>query len=111
VPGYLGRVGSQRNLVSVTRASQNRVFYRQFPVEQGRGGPGHPRWYSGAFNLKDSTTLEPPDATAETTFTTKQGRTYWVPLQGWHNLLMRGKRGWPMQRYPFTWIGAVVLDE
>ena len=49
--------------------------------------------------------------TAETTFTTKKGRTYRVLLQGWYNLLMRGKRGLPMQHYPFTLARAVVLDE
>ena len=32
-------------------------------------------------------------------------------MQGWHNLLMRGKRDLPMHRYPFTLIRAVVLDE
>ena len=61
--------------------------------------------------MKDSTTWGPPDETAETTFTTKEGCIYRVQLQGWHNLLMRGKRGLPMHRYPFTLIRAVVLDE
>jgi hypothetical protein len=108
---YLGRVGSHRNLVSVVRAAENRVFYRQFPTDQGNERQGHPRWYGAPFALKDSTTWGPPDQTAETTFSTRQGRTYRVQLQGWHNLLMRGKRSLPMHRYPFTLIRAVVLDE
>lgn len=59
--GYLGRIGPQRNLVSLTRVAENRVFYRQFPTEQGNGGPGHPRWYGEPFNLKDSATWGSPD--------------------------------------------------
>jgi hypothetical protein len=109
--GYLGRLGTQRNLVTVTRAADNRVFYRQFSAEPEESGQGHPRWYGTSFDLKDSTTWGPPDETAETTFTTKRGRTYRVQLQGWHNLLMRGKRDLPMQHYPFTLLRAVVLDE
>ena len=107
---YLGRVGDLPNLVTVTRAAENRVFYRQPPPQGGRSR-GHPTWYGAAFNLKDPHTWGTPDVTAKTTFTTKQGRTYRVHLQGWHNLLMRGKRGRPMHRYPFTLVRAVVLDE
>ena len=109
--GYLGCVGAQRNLVCVTRAAENRVFSRQFSAEPGESGQGHPRWYGAAFDLKDHTTWGPPDETAETTFTTRRGRTYRVRLQGWHNLLMHGKRDLPMHRYPFTLLRAVVLDE
>jgi hypothetical protein len=108
---YLGRVGPHRNLVSVTRVAEHRVFYRQFPAEQATGGQGHPRWYGERFDLKDPTTWGPPDETAETTFTTKQGRAYQVQLQGRHNLLMHGTRDLPMHRYPFTLIRAVVVDE
>ena len=95
-------MGAQRDLVSVTRASENRVFYRQFPTYPEDQALGHPRWYGASFDLKDSATWGPPDETAETTFTTKRGRTYRVRLQGWHNLLMRGKRDLPMHRYSFT---------
>jgi hypothetical protein len=109
--GYLGRLGAQRNLVTVTRAADNRVFYRQFSTDPAESGPGHPSWYGTRFDLKDSTTWRTPDETAETTFTTKRGRTYRVQLQGWHNLLMRGKRNLPMHRYPFTLLRAVVVDE
>ena len=108
---YLGRVGHLPNLVTVTRAAENRVFYRQSPPPVGGRPQGHPTWYGAPFNLKDPCTWGTPDATAETTFTTKKGRTYRVQLQGWHNLLMRGKRDLPMHCYPFTLIRAVVLDE
>jgi hypothetical protein len=108
---YLGQVVVHRNLVCVTRVAENRVFYRPFPAEHKDGKRGHPQWYGTPFDLKDPTTWGPPDETAETTFTTKQGRTYGVQLQGWHNLVRRGKRGLPMHCYPFTLLRAVVLDE
>lgn len=107
---FLGRVGKHRHLVSVTRAAENRVFYRQSPPPSATR-QGHPCWYGERFNLKDDTTWGSPDETAETTFTTKRGRTYRVCLQGWHHLLKRGQRDLPMHRYPFTLIRAVVLDE
>lgn len=108
---HLGRVGPHRNLVSVTRAAENRVFYRRALTEPGTQGLGHPRWYGERFDLKAPTTWGAPETTAETTFTTKRGRTYRVHVQGWHTLLMRGTQDQPMHRYPFTLVRAVVLDE
>jgi hypothetical protein len=107
---FLGRVGKHRNLVSVTRTAENRVFYHQASPPSATS-QGHPCWYGDRFDLKDATAWGPPDETAETTLTTKRGRTYRVCLQGWHNLLKRGQRHLPMHRYPFTLIRAVVLDE
>jgi len=108
---HLGRVGHLPNLVTVTRTAENRVFYRQPPPLEGDRPRGHPTWYGAPFDLKDPSTWGTPDVTAEATFTTKKGRTYRVQLEGWHNLLMRGKRGLPMHRYPFTLVRIVVLDE
>ncbi len=108
---YLGRVGAQPNLVSVTRAPEHRVFYQQCasPPEEERKR-GHPHWYGAPFVLKDSHTWGPPDEITEATFATKKGCTHKVQLQAWHHLLMHGKRGLPMHRYPFTLIRAVVVD-
>lgn len=107
---FLGRVGKYRQLVSVTRAAENRVLYRQ-ATPSSAPRQGHPCWYGERFDLKDANTWGPPDQTAQTTFTTKRGRTYRVCLQGWHNLLKRGQRDLPMHCFPFTLIRAVVLDE
>jgi hypothetical protein len=41
---FLGRTASHKNWVSVSRAAQNRVFYRQ-AVTQESAPPGHPTWY------------------------------------------------------------------
>ncbi len=110
---YLGPVAVQEheNLVHVTRARGNRVFYRQPPHVQGESGQGHPTWYGGRFDLKDASTWGEPDTEEETSFTTRRARTYHVRLEGWHDLLMRGKKHLPMHKYPFTLIRVRVLDE
>ncbi|MBU1880075.1 MAG: transposase [Chloroflexi bacterium] len=108
---FLGRVGPLTNLISVTRTPENRVFYRQFGAATEAAPAGHPRWYGERFALKDAATWGPPDETATTQILTRHGHAYTVELQGWHNLLMRGKRGLPMHQHPFTLIRAVIRDE
>ena len=110
---YLGPVVVQehKNLVHVTRARGNRVFYRQAPPVQGESRQGHPTWYGERFDLKDASTWGEPDAVEETSFTTRRGRPYHVRLEGWHDLLMRGKKDLPMHKYSFTLIRVRVLDE
>lgn len=108
---YLGRVGAAPNLVTVVRTAEKRVFYRQAALPAGERPRGHPTWYGTPFNLKDPTTWGQPDVTAETVFVTKAGRNYRVRLQGWRNLLMRGKRELPMHQHLFTLVRVVVVDE
>jgi hypothetical protein len=108
---FLGKVVRHKNLVDVVRVRGNRVFYRPFPPVEGKRPVGAPRRYGERFALKDPSTWGKPDAVEETTLTTRKGRTYRVHLEGWHNLLMRGKRGLPMYPHPFTLIRARVLDE
>lgn len=109
----LGPVTEQQydNLVNVARVSSNRVFYRQPPPVEEKRGKGHPRWYGERFVLKDSSTWGEPDQVQETTFTSRKKRIYRVRLEGWHNLLMRGKQGFPMHQHPFTLIRVRILDE
>lgn len=64
-------------------------------------------------NPSSSKTLRtwgPADEEAQTSFTTRKGRTYTVELQGWHDLVRRGKKDAPMYRHPFTLVRARVLD-
>jgi len=109
----LGPVTEQEyeNLVNIARVISNRVFYHQPPPVEAKSGKGHPTWYRERFDLKDSSTWEEPDEVQETTFTTRKKRTYRVQLEGWHNLLMRGKKGFPMHKQPFTLIRVRLLDE
>jgi len=108
---FLGSTEKHENLLNVVRLRSNRVFYRQpLPVE-GKQKPGRPPWYGEPFSLKDPSTWGEPDAVEETTLTTRKGQTYRVQLEGWHDLLMRGKKDLPMQQKPFTLIRVRVLDE
>jgi len=110
---YLGPIAVEghKNLVNVVRARGNRVFYRQAPQVEGESGPGHPTWYGERFDLKAPSTWSEPDVVEETTYATRKGRVYRVHLEGWHDLLMRGKKGLPMHKHPFTLIRVRVLDE
>jgi len=108
---YLGRVAPHKNLISIARLPSNRVVYRQFQRPADEPHPvGHPTWYGERFALNDPTTWPEPDETAETSRTTRRGRTYTVQLQGWHNMLCTGTREFPMHRYPFTLVRARVVD-
>jgi hypothetical protein len=108
---FLGSTEKHKNLVNVVRSRSNRVFYRQPPPVEGKRKPGRPRWYGERFSLKDPTTWGEPDAVEETNLTTRKGHTYRVLLEGWHDLLMRGKKDLPMHQKPFTLIRVQVLDE
>jgi hypothetical protein len=107
---FLGRVGALPDAVQVVRSASNRVFYRALPAPVGKAPRGHPTWYGDRFDLKDATTWGTPAEETTTTWTTKQGRTHQVQIQAWANLRMRGKRGLPMHRYPFTLIRGEVRD-
>lgn len=108
---HLGAVADIENLVTVVRLPGNRVVYRQpEPIVAGDAAVGHPTWYGKPFKLKAPETWGEPDQVAQTSFTTRGGRTFTVELQGWHDLLRRGKQDIPMYRYPFTLLRARVLD-
>jgi hypothetical protein len=108
---FLGSTENHQNLVNVVRSRSNRVFYRQPLPVVGKRKPGRPPWYGERFALKDPTTWGEPDAVEATTLTTRKGHTYHVQLEGWHDLLMRGKKDLPMHQKPFTLVRVRVLDE
>lgn len=109
---YLGGVASKPNLVSIVRLPGNRTVYRQ-AVSRPADTParrGHPTWFGAPMSLKTPATWGPPDEVALTTFTTRNGQTYTVHLEGWYDKLRRGKRDLPMHQHPFTLVRARVLD-
>jgi hypothetical protein len=110
---FLGPTAAYENLVTLSRAANNRVFYRQpepWPADH-KPGKGHPTWYGEPFRLKEPATWGEPDETLITTYTTRRGKTYTLHLEGWHDLLMRGKRDLPMHKHPFTLVRARLLDD
>jgi hypothetical protein len=102
-PTYLVANRDQTNLVTIARARGTRTFYHApDPQTETTSAKGHPTWYATPFCLKDPETWGTPDAVAETTFTSQREVTYRVEIQGWHNLLMCGKKDIPMHQHPFT---------
>jgi len=108
---FLSATEEHKNLVNVVRLRGNRVFYHQPEPVTGKRKAGRPPRYGKPLSMKDPATWSKPDALAETTLTTRKGQTYRVQLEGWHDLLMRGKKDWPMHQKPFTLIRVRVLDE
>ena len=109
---HLGSVATLPKLVSEIRFPKNRVVYHKYELPEGeKPSSGHPTWYGKRFALKEPDTWDTPDERASTTFTTKKGKVYTVELEGWHDMLRKGKHDMPMHKYPFTLFRAEVLDE
>ena len=113
-PEYLIENRPKKNLVTITRARNTRTFYCQ-PMElDGKKAVGHPTWYGQRFALSDETTWPAPDATANTTLTSLSGKTYFVAIQAWDEMLMKGERkpvALPMQEHPFTLVRIRLFNE
>lgn len=111
IAAYLHSAVPYENLVTRARVRSNRVFYRQYQAPDGEPQPGRPRSYGERFALRAPAAWPPPDEELEFDHITKRGRTYTVKMQGWYNMLMRGKRDHPMHDRPFTLVREVWLDE
>jgi hypothetical protein len=107
---YLGRIAAYPNLITIARFAGNRTVYRKAPPPKDPPGKGHPTWFGAPMSLKNPGTWDEPDEVAQTTFTTRKGKVYTMHLEGWHDMLLRGKRGLPMHRHPFTLVRARVFD-
>ena len=90
-PAYLHANRSKENLVTIVRVRSNRTFYRQPDADRPSGSQGHPTWYGEAFRLPDPQTWHTPDEMVQTTFTSRRGKVYQVLIDGWYDMLMRGK--------------------
>ncbi len=113
-PEYLVANRQHTNLVTITRARNNRVFYRQPAADVAKGSRGHPTWYGEAFRLPDSTTWHSPDESCTLHEVSRRGKKYRVEIQAWRNMLMRGKQlpePLPMHRHPFTLVCIIRYDE
>lgn len=105
-PQFLSQVGRHDNLITIARLRSNHNLYRSSVAQSGRG---HPTWYGECFRLHDTTTWGEPDEVSETPHISRRGHTYTVHIQAWHNLLMRGKRDYPMHDLPFTLVRIRML--
>jgi hypothetical protein len=101
-PAYLNANREHTNLVTIARARGTRTFFHQPVRDDKPAGKGHPTWYGKPFRLKESETWGEPDQVAETTSISHKKIPYRVEIRAWQNLLMRGKKGFPMRHFPFT---------
>ena len=101
-PVYLNANRGHTNLVTIVRVRGTRTFYRQPMPGDKPAKKGHPAWYGKPLCLKEPETWGAPDQSVETTFVSRKKVVYRVEIQGWHNLLMRGKKGCRMHQHPFT---------
>ena len=112
-PGYLHANRAHTNLVTITRVRSNRVLYRQPEVDPKSGKAGHPTWFGERFALSDPATWHVPEQESSIHYVSQRGKQYRVVLQGWSNMLMRGRRtpnSLPMQRHPFTLVRVCVYN-
>ena len=110
-PAFLAKNRAKTNLVTITRARNNRIFYRQ-PAGTAQAA-GHPTWYGAPFSLPDPTTWPKPDATATTSMRSLSGKTYRVAIEAWNNMLMPGKCkpvALPMHLHPFTGVRVRLFN-
>ena len=108
---FLSPVARHDNLVTMARLPGNRTLYRQAPtVPKAERGSGRPKSYGERFVLSEPSTWHEPDEVTQTTHTSRRGRTYIVHIEAWYNMLMRGKRGYPMHHNPFTLLRVRLLD-
>ncbi len=107
-PAFLSPLADQPNLVIVSRARNNRVFYRSPEATVPR--VGHPTWYGAEMALGRPETWPRPDAVETTSWTTRSGQTFSVRLEGWYEMRMRGHRPQPMHDHPFTLVHVQVLN-
>ena len=107
---FIGQVVEHENLATNVRVRSNRTFYRMPQKEEGPKRQGHPQWYGEPFQMKDSCTWGEADAQESFPFTFRSGRICQIEMQGWYNIVMRGKKDIAMHEHPFTLIRVVVKD-
>ncbi len=108
---FLGGLTAYANHITIARFAGNRTVYRRPPPPEDGRGRGHPKWFGARMSLRDPATWDQPDDVAQTTFTTRKGQVYTVHVEGWHDMLVRGKRNLPMHQHPFTLVRIRVLND
>lgn len=115
-PQYLHALHSpeaeNKNLVTIVRARSDRVFWQKSTIDRSRysGKRGHKLWYGDKFDFKDESTWGAPDVYIKKLAKTKKGKPCTLRIQVWHNIVMRQKKGIPMNEYPFSVCRAVLVD-
>lgn len=109
--GFLSPLAAQPDLVIITRARNNRVFYGPPPAPAAEPAlAGHPTWYGVDMALNKPDTWAPPDEVATTSWTTRHDKKLTVRLEAWRGMRMRGHQNQPMHTVPFTLVRVQVSN-
>ena len=107
---FLGAVCDMDNLVTVARLSGNRVLYHQ-PTILSSCSRGRPKSFGNRFDMHASETWGEPDKIIEHFHLRRSGKPAKIKMDVWNNMLMRGKREYPMHQHPFTLIRSQMFNE
>ena len=114
-PACLHANRHHRDLVTISRLRGTRVLYQQFvPDPSKKRTAGCPRSYGQRFALQEPDTWHQPDEQIIIKEKSRRGKTYYLVIQAWYNMLMPGKRKpkrLPMHRHPFTLVQVTRYDE
>jgi hypothetical protein len=108
---FLSPLQEHQNLVTVARSRSNRVFYQSPVILEPPVGKGHPTWYGARFALKEPDTWSQPSAVTQLLYENRHERIINVTITAWANMLMRGGKGQPTHKFPFTLLRIESTDD
>ena len=108
-PKYLYRGQQHPNLVTITRARNNRTLHRLYQGPQVRHGPR--RSFGERFSLNQPSTWHPPAEQLRFEYTSRRGRSYQVEIRAWQHMLMHGTLQCAMREHPFTLVQIIWYDQ
>ena len=113
-PEYIEATQQHSNLILIARLRSNRILNHPPQLKQQkitkRRQRGPELWYGESFNLKASDSWGTPANTLTHSFFSQRQATP-VIIQSWENILMRQKRGFRLNEYPFSVVRITVTDE
>ena len=108
---FLSPLQEHKNLVTVARSRSNRVFYQSPAISETPVGKGHPTWYGARFALKEPDTYPQPSSATQFLYKNRHKRIVNVTITAWANMLMRGGKGLPTHKFPFTLLRIERIDD
>lgn len=108
---FLSPLQEHQNLITVARSRSSRVFYQSPIISETPVGKGHPTWYGARFAIQAPDTWHEPTELSQFSYKTRRGRIVNVTITAWSNMLMRGGKGKPTHKFPFTLLRIESFDD
>ena len=108
---FLSPLQEHQNLVTIARSRSNRVFYQSPAISETPIGKGHPTWYGARFAIQEPDTWPEPTEVSQFSYKTRRERIVNVTITAWSNMLMRGSKGKPTHKFPFTLLRIESIDD